>query len=130
MKTLIKEGEERVRKLKESGDHHDWMQVTIGDKAVHVCKKTGYCPDPEGYISMVEIERHLEKLKLQEQYKQFTMEKIAEIATDMQISTSQVEEIATRIISIKQEFQIKLINDSFEGVMKVFEEVKNEQTKH
>lgn len=41
-----------VKKMKEDGDFHEWISIPTTTTPMLVCKKTGYCPELGGFVSM------------------------------------------------------------------------------
>ena len=113
---IIENGKKKVAEMKAAGEYHEWIDVFLGDEERNVCKKTGYCPSLDGFIPMQYIEMHLQKLKLEEEYQEFRLGKINEIAEEMNLTNEEVEKFADRIYSIKKDFHILKLTKLAEGL--------------
>lgn len=86
------EGEKRVKEMKKNGDIHEWVEINIAGKSLLVCKKTGYVPSQEGFLTpdMVELKLvakeldDLEQSKFLEIQERLTKEEAALLGITMQ----------------------------------------------
>lgn len=100
----------KVEKMKSKGEHHEWVDMginhpTMGFVNTHVCKKTGYAPAIESFISMEYIERILNAKKDEEEFQEYKEEKLKEYA--LKYGIDEVQEVYEKMITIKKDYKIK-----------------------
>jgi len=94
----------QVEEMKANGEFHEWINMTIGLKNVHVCKKTGFCPSMNGFVPMDQVKLHLMKLEEEKEYEVFKGEKLKIIANKYNIKD--IDNLYDEIFSIKKDFCI------------------------
>ena len=86
------------------GEIHEWMKVVYGFDEVLVCKKTGWCPTLEVYFTIEFMREQESRIKTSEELKQYTEQKMNELAQRYGTSPSTMDQIADDIYSIKKNF--------------------------
>ena len=112
----LREKKKEVEKMKEGGDHHEWIEMPVGYQNRHVCKKTGYCPDLDDFIPMSSVELHLSKLETEKKWKDYKEEKLSKMASEYKIDFCDMEEIAEEIYKMKQMFSVQQMKEYLESV--------------
>jgi len=107
---IYKEKMKEVDDMKARGDHHEWIEIPIDYKNTLVCKKTGYCPHNNGFLPKGYIDNHLEKLKLEKEFNVYKDVKLKELAKEYSLSIEDIEELSTKVYSIKKEFSLSKMN--------------------
>jgi len=102
---------EAVKEMKAAGDFHDWISISLGMKEVMVCRKTGYCPKEDSFISLVYIKQYEEAQKREEEYIEFKKERMTQISNKYGISLEETERLVEQIFEIKKDFTIKKLAD-------------------
>lgn len=103
-----------VEEMKAKGEHHEWIQMAIshpteGPINTHVCKKTGYAPHIESFISMDHVKRVVQARKDEEEFQAFKEKKLEEYA--LKYGIGEVEEVYEKMITIKRDFKLKKMED-------------------
>ena len=96
--------------MKEDGEFHEWVTVQTPTGDMMVCKRTGWCPNFEGFVPTNMINAYLEKVKMEQEYKEFRDARVLELANQLKLSTMEMEEVVEKIFSMKKDFTVsKLI---------------------
>ena len=104
-----------MEEMKVRGELHEWVKVQTAGGQMLVCKKTGWCPDLQGFVSLELVEEYFTKIKAQEEYKEYRDLRVAELAKELDFDIQKMEDVVERIFSIKKDFHlnkaIKLTNE-------------------
>lgn len=106
------------KKMKEdmgkNGDMHEWINMTKYYKGeVHdllVCKKTGWCPKLNGFISLEQVKKELDKIELEQQYQVFRNLNYKQLAEKYNLPIDKLEEISEDIYNVKKQFYLNKID--------------------
>jgi len=115
MKDFIKGNQDRVKKFKEDGGIHSWVNMAIRMpngrmENTHVCEHTGYVPAFEGFVPLESVKNTIRERKIAKEFEEFKKVKLNEIAGRYDIQQSQeIEEIYKEIIGLKQAFHVQYI---------------------
>lgn len=117
-----------VEDMKANGDMHEWINLPTMQGNKLVCKKTGWCPELEGFIPMHFIQRHLMNVEIQKQteekYEKFKESKIKEVSDQYNLDESLIHGIMDKAFEIKKEFHTKLIEEQQADMEKQIEETR------
>ena len=102
---------EEVRQMKEKGEFHEWVTVLTPSGEMMVCKKTGWCPDFEGFVPINMITAYLEKIKMEKEYKEFRNARVLELANELKLGIIEMEEIVEKVFSIKKDFTVNRLKE-------------------
>lgn len=128
----FKEKQAEVEKMKANGDFHEWVSIPSFDPAggtMLVCKRTGWCPTLKGFISTQHINRYLDNIQAEEEYKSFRAARIQLISAETNLSVSEVERIVESIFTMKKDFYVGRIAKLQKEIEAKAAAVKNEQPK-
>jgi hypothetical protein len=101
-----------VIEMKERGEVHEWINMAINLKRnAHVCKKTGYCPDLNGFFDVKYVQGIA---KAQEQAKQLTLyrnRRVADIALKYGMEFDHLLNIMEEVAAIQKEFYVEKLDN-------------------
>lgn len=115
-----------IKKMKEDGDFHEWVEIPNSTGTTLVCKKTGWTPSLKGFLSVKEVERYLNKVKLEKEYKEYRDVRVSELAEELGFDLPKMESIVEKIFSIKKDFSVGKIKDLADEMMKRAEDAKKQ----
>lgn len=116
-----------VDKMRADGDFHDWIAVTDVVGTFLVCKKTGWCPDKKGFIPLELINSYLEKIKMEEEYKEYRNARVGKLAEELGFDLAKMESVVEKVFSIKKDFHVDRIAKLADDLSKRAEDVRNKQ---
>lgn len=102
----------QVVEMKENGEHHEWITMAINlNKNTHVCKKTGYCPDLNGFFDVKYVQGIA---KTQEQVKElikYRNRRLADIALKHGMEFEFLLDLMEEVAAVKKEFYVQKLDD-------------------
>ena len=93
--------------MQAKGDGHEWINIPYGTEEVMVCKKTGWSPTLNAFLSMEYVNMWLKRQEREKEYQAYREEKMILLAEKHGINKEKMEEIAEGIFAIKQSFHVK-----------------------
>lgn len=104
IRNIAKNKMKEVEEMKARGEHHKWMDMNVNGKVTHVCEKTGYAPELEGFVPMQYVVAEKEGARIREEYEKFRSQRLLEIANKYGVSVSDIEIMSDEIKNIDMEF--------------------------
>jgi len=93
-----KKRKQEVADMKESGEMHDWMNVPDGmGGEMHVCRKTGYCPTHDGFLSKEQLKLYEAKEMLKQQREEAQQAMLETLSSETGMSKETIEMIVERM---------------------------------
>lgn len=111
---------DEVLKMKEKGEHHEWIDMMIthpveGRVNTHVCKKTGYAPQLESFVSLESVKRVIKSREEEEEFQKYKEKKLEEYSSQYGIEDAKT--VYEKMITIKKDFHVKKM-ENFQKEMK------------
>lgn len=116
-----------VDAMRANGDFHEWITVTDVVGTFLVCKKTGWCPDKKGFIPIELINAYLEKIKMEEEYKEYRNQRVAKLAEELGFDLPKMESVVEKVFSMKKDFHVDRIAKLADDLSKRAENVRKQQ---
>lgn len=116
-----------VDEMKSRGEMHEWATVATPNGDIMVCKKTGWSPDLKGFVPVEAVTSYLNKIKVEEEYKEYRNKRVEELAKEIGLSLDKTEEIVEKVFSIKKDFHVDRISKLSNELGKRAEDVRKEQ---
>ena len=112
-KRRMKEKDEMIA----NGDFHEWVEVLKGGpggEMVRVCKKTGWCPSVDGFVSKEYINRYLLLKADKEEYIKYWDENLERLSKKHSLTVEELRALMVELKLINEDFNIKKALDSCE----------------
>jgi hypothetical protein len=116
-----------VAKMKADGDFHEWITIPTPGGSMLVCKKTGFCPELNGFVAIEMINSYLNRVKQEEEYKVFRDARVLVLAKELGLDVPRMEEIVEKVFSMKKDFTIHKLAQLQQDLTKRAEDVNNPQ---
>lgn len=127
---LFHQKKQEVQNMKDKGEVHEWINLPTIRGQKLVCKKTGWCPELEGFISKTAIDRHLTNTKRQEEtekeYQIFRDNRVTELSIYYNLDEETVSGIMSEAFKARQEFFVDKIKEEQELMEKQIEETRRQ----
>lgn len=108
---IFKEKQQQVIDMKDRGELHEWIKMPIGMHEYHVCKKTGYCAEINGFINMIKVKEFEAMLKIEEEYSKFREDRLKELSVTYNIKVDKIYQLNEDIFAIKRDFHVKKLGN-------------------
>jgi hypothetical protein len=106
-KKLHKEMTKGVEDMKKNGGFHEWIQMPISaTEKAYVCKKTGFCPTHDAFVSPENVKNFLREQANTERYDKFKSQKLTIIAAAFGLKLDEIDTITKEIIAIPQQYTV------------------------
>jgi hypothetical protein len=115
-----------VEKMKANGDFHEWVSIPSVNGTMLVCKKTGYTPSLNGFVPVEMIASYLERVKREEEYKEFRNARVAALAQELNFDLPKMERIVEQIFSMKKDFTVLKLEQLSQDLSKRAQNVGNQ----
>ena len=114
MNKKYEEKYEKVLEMKKNGEYHEWIDMSVnhpieGRVTTHVCKKTGYAPEFESFVSLESIDKIIKSKQKEEEFQKYKEKKLEEYSLEYGIKD--IESVYEKMITIKKEFHIQKMED-------------------
>lgn len=116
-----------VDEMKANGEFHEWITVPTLSGEMLVCKKTGWCPNVKGFVALELINSYLEKVKMEQEYKEYRNARVEKLAKELDFDMEKMETIVESIFSIKKDFHVDRIARLADEFTKRAEDVNKQQ---
>lgn len=103
-----KEFKRRTKEMEEMlsrGEVHEWVELYIGDTAVLICRKTGWCPTIKGFFNVKDVEYSLKEKEERKLFADFVEKELEKISLNNEIGFDKVNKVYQEILSLPDNFE-------------------------
>ena len=106
---LFKAKQAEVAQMKASGGYHEWVKIVDAEGELLVCKKTGWCPSLEGFVSVEKVKTYLDKVQAEIEHREYRDARVLALSVKMNLSLADTEKFVEEVFSIKKDFYVNRI---------------------
>lgn len=112
LKSFDKINTNRIKKFKEEGGIHSWVNMTVRMpngkiEETHVCKHTGYVPAIEGFVELEQVRDVIRQRKVAKEFDEYKREKLLDWGEEYLVDD--MKGLYAKIIGLKQAFHVEKI---------------------
>jgi len=141
LKSFIKQNEDRIKKFKEDGGIHSWVNIAVRlpngkIQETHVCQHTGYCPVIDGFVDIADVKNIVRERKIAQEFEEFKSKRLEDLADEYCVHD--INGLYKKMIGIKKDFHLQKIEkelgivgknikiiSNMEELEQAFEEIKD-----
>lgn len=104
MNKMFKQKQKEREAMLDKGEVHEWVNIPYGFKEVRVCKKTGWCPELNGYLPTNIVKSQLKLQDIKKGFDQHKKKQIQKWAKEFNVSVEKMEELVENVYGLKKTY--------------------------